>query len=1182
LNLKRSLALALSLLLVLSVMPVFGAGETLERISGANRWATAVEISQEGWDSASVVVLANGRNYPDALAAVPLAYALDAPILLTEADELVEEAEDEIERLGATKVIIVGGTGVISEDVAEALEDLDLEVERISGANRYATAAAIAAEVAPDGADTVVLAYGRGYADALAAASYAAVNGYPILLTEKNELPEATEDAIEDLGATKVIVVGGTGVIAAGTVADLPGVTRVSGANREATSVALAEHFAPDTDMYYLATGDGFADAITGAVLAAKNGTGILLVRSSLSNEVKGFLADVNELVVFGGTGAVSTTVANAAAAALKQVDTSKLEVVSVTATNFKQFVVTFNQEVTKTTAENMNNYVCSGHTIGDGSFAILNADGKSVTVNLGTPVTQQQTEIEVTVQNVYSVSGKKVEKAIVDVEFTDVARPTVVSAVINGPRNLRVTFSEPVANVSAANFVINDGIYNVSSVTPVVDKVVNEQNMNAMVSYNLTLGNTLPDGTYKLTVNGVVDYAGWSMLKQEINFTYQKDTVKPTVSFVSATPGGVVLQLSEYVNLSGFVVRHSFDNADFNGAVSAINPNTNRVTVTWGNNLQPGPITLFVRPGNTADVWGNKFADTVIQLTGNVVVDTTKPVVTGVKVVNNTTIEVAFSESVVGANNSDNFTLKDSTGTKVNLSGASYNANTYTTTLTTAAPMNGGTFELTIQNIQDNAVPAKNKMDKFVTTISVDDKIHPNYDSNYASGRTVVLVFDEAMATSGAGSVLSRSNYKIQYADGEGTWESLRANTTIVTTDGGKTVKITFPLGTSFWVDTNNVSSNIVGRTIRIERVTDVAGNVLADLVGGAAYFKAVTVGAESAPQLMNAYAISRNVVEARFNAPLSSAIAGDFKLNNEAIDIGWVSYENRTDSDGVVRGYVIITAPTNSWTTGNPPTVSLIGSPAGTRSLIGTLVTGSGSAVAIDKMAPVVTDVVVNADGKQITVKFSEALDPASFSALATAKNGFSLTGYTTFTSANIDSAHPDTVIIKGTGFSADTEVAYNAVAGVTDTAGNLLASFDGIEADGDTDELYGDLHEYTFTPRSVGSMEGHSINIKLTSDVNFVGSSVVVKIYAGDTLLQTNTLVKTEGLGNQITCPFDFSGNFDYEEDGYWDHDSVDVGDLENPTRFTVTVRLANGKVLEGEGVPTAYPNGSYSSF
>lgn len=318
-NLKRSLAIALSLLMILSVIPAFGAGETLDRISGANRWATAVEISQEGWDSANVVVLANGRNYPDALAGVSLAYGLDAPVLLTEADSLVAATKAEIIRLGAAKVILLGGTGVISADVADELEDMGLVVERLSGTDRFETAAKIAMEVAPAGVDTVVLASGRGFADALAAASYAAVNGYPILLTEKNSLPAATKKAVEDLGATNVIVVGGTGVIAASAVADLPGVVRVSGSNREATSVALAEHFAPQTNMFYLATGDGFADAITGAVLAAKNGTGILLVRSNFSSVTGDFFdnAEVVNAVVFGGTGVVSETVAKAAAAKL-------------------------------------------------------------------------------------------------------------------------------------------------------------------------------------------------------------------------------------------------------------------------------------------------------------------------------------------------------------------------------------------------------------------------------------------------------------------------------------------------------------------------------------------------------------------------------------------------------------------------------------------------------------------------------------------------------------------------------------------------------------------------------------------------------------------------------------------------------------------------------------------------
>lgn len=318
-NLKRSLALAISVLMILTALPVaFGAGETLDRIAGGNRWATAVEISQEGWATAGTVVLANGRNYPDALAGVSLAYGLDAPILLTEADSLVAETKAEITRLGAAKVVILGGTGVISAAVATEIEGMGLTVERISGADRFATAAAVAMKVAPAGSATVVLASGRGYADALAAGSYAAINGYPILLTEKNSLPDATKKAIEDLGATNIIVVGGTGVVADSALTGL-NFTRVAGSNREATSVELAEHFNLQTNMYFLATGDGFADAITGAVLAAKEGTGILLVRGSLATVTTEFFANaqVVDATIFGGTGAISEALATAAAAKL-------------------------------------------------------------------------------------------------------------------------------------------------------------------------------------------------------------------------------------------------------------------------------------------------------------------------------------------------------------------------------------------------------------------------------------------------------------------------------------------------------------------------------------------------------------------------------------------------------------------------------------------------------------------------------------------------------------------------------------------------------------------------------------------------------------------------------------------------------------------------------------------------
>lgn len=325
LNLKRSLALAISVLMILTMPFAFGAGETLDRIKGANKWETAVEISKKGWETADAVVLASGDKFPDALAGVPLAYSLKAPVLLTKADALVEETKAEITRLGATKVYILGGTAAISAGVEATLKGMNLAVTRVQGAEgtgRAGTAASIANLVAPTGSKTVVLAYAWNFPDALAAASYAAVNGYPILLSNKDDVPQVTLDAIEKLGATKILVIGGDKVI---TDAALKGLTfeRIKGANREATSVELAKKFAADANMFYIATGDGFADAIAGAALAAKEGTGILLVRASLHDSVAQFLnTNVSEAVIFGGTKAVSDTVAAAVKAKLVVPDT--------------------------------------------------------------------------------------------------------------------------------------------------------------------------------------------------------------------------------------------------------------------------------------------------------------------------------------------------------------------------------------------------------------------------------------------------------------------------------------------------------------------------------------------------------------------------------------------------------------------------------------------------------------------------------------------------------------------------------------------------------------------------------------------------------------------------------------------------------------------------------------------
>jgi hypothetical protein len=96
------------------------------RCAGAGRFETATEISKAEFTTAKTVILAYGMNYADALAGVPLAKKLDAPILLTNTKSLDVSTADEIKRLKAEKVIILGGEGAGDGDAL--LQTLDAGV----------------------------------------------------------------------------------------------------------------------------------------------------------------------------------------------------------------------------------------------------------------------------------------------------------------------------------------------------------------------------------------------------------------------------------------------------------------------------------------------------------------------------------------------------------------------------------------------------------------------------------------------------------------------------------------------------------------------------------------------------------------------------------------------------------------------------------------------------------------------------------------------------------------------------------------------------------------------------------------------------------------------------------------------------------------------------------------------
>ena len=250
------------------------------RISGASRYNTAVEISKSGWEKAETVILARGDNFPDALAGAPLAYKLNAPILLTDQSSLSFATKEEMKRLGAKKVIILGGSSAVSIQVADDVKALGIKVERIYGNGRSETANEIAKKLGKS--NKVILAYGYNFPDALAIASYAAQNGYPILLTNKNDIASSTRKLVKEFGKDQVIVVGGESVITKKMIQSLEmgNIKRIAGNNRFETAANIINQLKLDVENVYIANGYGFADALTGSVLAAKNNAPMLLVNS--------------------------------------------------------------------------------------------------------------------------------------------------------------------------------------------------------------------------------------------------------------------------------------------------------------------------------------------------------------------------------------------------------------------------------------------------------------------------------------------------------------------------------------------------------------------------------------------------------------------------------------------------------------------------------------------------------------------------------------------------------------------------------------------------------------------------------------------------------------------------------------------------------------------------------------
>lgn len=329
----------------------------VKELQGQTRWDTNKEITQYGWtEQQDVVLIGRGDQSADALTGNVLAAKYNAPILLTNNNQLPSQMVEELTRLKPSKIYLLGGSLAISESTAKKIKELApaATIQRIAGDTRYATSIEIAKEI-KSSSKSIILApaydgNGNESPDALTVGPYAGVNQIPILLTEKGSLRADIRNYITANAITQVYIIGGDLVVSKEVVNDIEklanvSVERIAGQTRFETSTKITNRFPLNSSKVFFARGDDHIDALAAAPLAARENAPIVLTRTtSLPSEVSDWLTkernNVKDVYFLGGQLAIE----NGTREAIKNTLMYRL--------NNDGTLKLFNEKVTITTAQ--------------------------------------------------------------------------------------------------------------------------------------------------------------------------------------------------------------------------------------------------------------------------------------------------------------------------------------------------------------------------------------------------------------------------------------------------------------------------------------------------------------------------------------------------------------------------------------------------------------------------------------------------------------------------------------------------------------------------------------------------------------------------------------------------------------------------------------------------------------
>lgn len=306
---KYLIALTLTIGTTLISPHVF-ARSNFNRLAGQDRYGTSNAIVSQGWTQSKYAILVNSQNFPDAITASPLAKQYNAPILLTDSNNLTDITKQKLQGLGVKNVFIIGGTGVVSSDIENTLKSMGISSKRIWGQTRYDTSINVAKELGSS--KGVFIVNGEHYEDALAVAPIADKLQYPIVLVSQDSVPDIVKNYVNQVKANngEVIVIGGSDVLTDTIKNTLNPIKVYNQSSKYDRNLALINDYKEQLDLsqVYIASDKGFADALSGSALAGMSGNPIILVGDSNLSNVSSFISNnkVGTVNALGGTGVLS------------------------------------------------------------------------------------------------------------------------------------------------------------------------------------------------------------------------------------------------------------------------------------------------------------------------------------------------------------------------------------------------------------------------------------------------------------------------------------------------------------------------------------------------------------------------------------------------------------------------------------------------------------------------------------------------------------------------------------------------------------------------------------------------------------------------------------------------------------------------------------------------------------